>query len=120
MKAINKLVIAGAAIGFLFGGANAAAQGLELPEIRDCARQLAFQMRMCANGEQLGATKPKDLVSKKSDQAQGEPSEWSCGLSALYDYFECSGGFGERVNPDVKPPLKAGATQKAASTPTND
>lgn len=119
MKAFNKLVIAGAAIGFLFGGASAVAQPPELPEIRDCARQLAFRMRQCA-GNQQDAVKPKDMVTKRSDQAQGEPGGWSCGLDALYGYLECSGGFGERVNPDVKPPLKNGATQKAASTPTND
>lgn len=120
MNAINKLVIAGAAIGFLFGGGSLAAQGLELPEIRDCARLLAYRMRECAGGPQ-DAVKPKDMVTKRSDQAQGEPGNgWSCGLDALYAYMECSGGFGERVNPDVKPPLKNGATQKAASTPTND
>lgn len=122
MKSVKTLLIAGAVTGLMLGGSSAAfSQGIQDPglDVRNCARDLAYRMRSCAAGYEDGV-QPKDYVSKKSETAQGEPAEWSCGLDALYAYFECADGFGQgRVNDKVSVPLKR-TNVKASTTPKND
>ena len=122
MKTFKTMLVAGMSAGMLFAGLNtSAAQGLEPPEgeIRDCARQLCYNMRSCAGGE-IDGVKPKDMVTKRSEQAQGRPEGNYCGMYALEEYMYCSDGEGQegRVK-DVKVPLKR-TNVKATPTPSNN
>ena len=121
MRSLKTMLIAGAAAGMMLGGATAAsAQGQPIPEgnIRDCVREMVWNMRNC-NGGEVDGVKPVDGVTKRSEQAQGfNEQDFSCSLEALFTYFDCADGQGEfKTNNPVRVPLKP--TNAKAATPSN-
>lgn len=105
-------------IGLFIGGSAVAEAGGSEYNNRYCVRQLCYNLRNCEGEGGQNSLKEKadvatDMVSKKSENAQGRPG--SCRLYAMYEYMYCAEeGEGIRVKDT---PIDKKATDVA---PTND
>lgn len=95
---INSLLALGFVTGlFVAGSVNSAAQGLQQPSIRDCARQMCMMMRNCNGEGQIPDQAKKQANTKKTTvekqngaDTQGTPN-YSCRGFAFQEYWYCSG-----------------------------
>ena len=103
---------------FMGGSVVAVAGGFEGGDLRQCARQLCWNLRNCSGeGGQLPIKEksaPTDMVSKDSENTQGRPE--SCRMYALYEYMYCA----EEGIDEIR--VKDEPTEKKATNvaPTND
>ena len=83
------------------------AGGIEEPDVRDCARELCFQLRNCEGGEDVDGVEKPDASDKVSNVKTAKSSEasqseiGSCREWAYFEYVNCAGGQGFTTDKDT-------------------